>query len=136
MAKKKIVKISKKTKRRAIAQKNLSGGRVYIQSTFNNTIVTLADAEGQVLAWNSAGKLGYTGARKATPYAASIVAKEVADKAKNLGIRQIKIYVSGIGTGRDSAVRALQSGDFDVLSIADITPIPHNGPRPKKPRRV
>lgn len=111
-------------------------GRIYIQSTFNNTIITLSDTSGSCLAWNSAGKMGFKGARKSTPYVASLVSQVIADKCREYGLRSVQIFVSGIGTGRDSAVRALQSADLDVISIADTTPIPHNGCRAKKPRRV
>lgn len=137
MVKKKTPQASGKTKKKKIkVPKDLSSGRIYVQSTFNNTIVTLADANGNVISWNSAGKMGLSGSRKSTPYIASQVAKTIAEEARDLGIQKLKIYVSGIGTGRDSAVRALQGADLDVLSIADTTPVPHNGCRAKKPRRV
>lgn len=135
--KKKILSADGKTKKKKkVVQRDLSSGRIYIQSTFNNTIVTLTDADGGVISWNSAGKMGLSGTRKSTPYIASQIAKTISEKARDLGISKVKIFVSGIGTGRDSAVRALQGADLDVLSIADTTSIPHNGCRPKKPRRV
>jgi small subunit ribosomal protein S11 len=129
-------KKTKKTKKKTLIQRDLSSGRIYIQSTFNNTIVTLTDANGGTIAWNSAGKMGLTGTRKSTPYIASQVAKAIAEGARDLGIKKVAVFVSGIGTGRDSAVRALQGADLDVVSIADTTPVPHNGCRAKKPRRV
>ncbi len=134
---KKSPKISTKTKKKKkVIQRDLSSGRIYIQSTFNNTIVTLTDANGGVVSWNSAGKMGLSGTRKSTPYIASQVAKAISEEARDLGIQKVKVFVSGVGTGRDSAVRALQGADLDVLSIADITSVPHNGCRAKRPRRV
>jgi small subunit ribosomal protein S11 len=127
---------TKKAVKKVLAQRDLSSGRIYIQSTFNNTIVTLTDAGGNVIAWNSAGRLGLSGTRKSTPYIASQVAKAIAEQTRDFGIRKVSIFVSGIGTGRDSAVRALQGADLDIASIADTTPVAHNGCRAKKPRRV
>lgn len=129
-------KKAKKVKKKKPIQRDLSSGRIYIQSTFNNTIVTLTDANGGVISWNSAGKMGLSGTRKSTPYIASQVAKAISEEARDLGIQRVRIYVSGVGTGRDSAVRALQGANLDVLSIADTTAVPHNGCRAKKPRRV
>lgn len=111
-------------------------GRMYIQATFNNTLVTATDAIGNVLVWNSAGSMGFKGARKSTPYAGRVAAKEVINKAKNMGLKTIDIFVSGVGSGRDAALRALQGSGLEVTSIRDVTPIPHGGCRPKKPRRV
>lgn len=111
-------------------------GRMYIQATFNNTLVTATDAVGNVLVWNSAGSMGFKGARKSTPYAGRVAAKEVINKAKNIGLKTIDIFVSGVGSGRDAAIRALQGSGLEVTSIRDVTPIPHGGCRPKKPRRV
>jgi len=111
-------------------------GNLYISSTYNNTIITLADSLGNVLAWRSAGSIGFKGTKKATPFAASKVAEALCLVADKLGISKINVFVKGIGSGRDSAVRSLASHGLEILSIADITPIPHNGCRPKKPRRV
>jgi small subunit ribosomal protein S11 len=111
-------------------------GRVYIQSTFNNTIVTVTDPQGNVLAWGSAGTAGFKGSRKSTPYAAQITAQETAKKATDMGMREIDLFVKGPGPGREAAIRSLQSGGLQVLSITDVTPIPHNGCRPPKKRRV
>lgn len=122
----------KKKKNNVIVDK----GRMYIQATFNNTIITITDDKGDVLAWTSAGLLGFKGARKATPYAAQIAAKSVLEKVKNKGLTSIKLFISGVGSGRESAIRSLHGTGIQVTAIKDITPIPHNGCRPKKARRV
>ncbi len=111
-------------------------GKAYIQSTFNNTIVTLTDSQGNVIAWGSAGTAGFKGSRKSTPYAAQLAAHEVARKAMEQGLRQVEVYVKGPGSGREAAIRSLQSSGLYVISIMDVTPIPHNGCRPPKRRRV
>lgn len=111
-------------------------GRIYIKSTYNNTLITLTDAKGEIIAWSSAGSLGFKGAKKATAYAASIVVKNVLDKVANSGLKEVEVYVNGIGTGRDSAIRALPANNLEIVSIQDITPIPHGGCRQRKPRRV
>lgn len=111
-------------------------GRVYVQSTYNNTLVTVTDDGGNVLAASSAGALGFKGPKKATPYAASKVVETVINKIKKSGLRAVKVFVKGIGSGRESAVRALTTHGLDILSIKDVTPIPHNGCRPRKVRRV
>jgi len=111
-------------------------GRIYISSSYNNTILTLADLRGRVLAWTSAGLLGFKGTKKATPFAASRVAEAMAQAAKKLGIEKIEILVKGIGSGRESAVRSLATRGLNIVSIKDITSIPHNGCRPPKARRV
>ncbi|OIP23020.1 30S ribosomal protein S11 [bacterium CG_4_10_14_0_2_um_filter_33_32] len=129
---KKPTTIKKKKKIKKIVPK----GKIYIQSTFNNTTITLTDEKGNVLSWSSAGTLGYKGTRKSTPYAAGLAAKKVAEEARNYQTGKIDVIVRGVGSGRESAIRALNSSGMEVLSIKDITPIPHNGPRPKKPRRV
>lgn len=126
----------KNIKKTSKPQREVSRGRVYIYSTYNNTIITVTDLQGNVLCSSSAGKIGFSGPKKATPYAASLVAKDVMDKAKNFGLKEIQIFVKGIGTGRDAAIRAVAELGFNVLSIKDITPIPHNGCRPPKVRRV
>lgn len=111
-------------------------GNLYISSTYNNTIITLADTSGKVLAWKSAGSIGFKGTKKATPFAASKVAEALCIVGEKLGIFKINVFVKGIGSGRDSAIRSLASHGLEIASITDITPVPHNGCRPKKPRRV
>ncbi len=117
-------------------RKNVPRGRAYIQSTFNNTIITLTDLQGNTLAWSSAGATGVKGSRKATPYAAQIAAENAARRAMDHGLREVDVYIKGPGSGREAAVRALQASGIGLLSIRDITPIPHNGCRPRKRRRV
>ncbi len=111
-------------------------GRAYIQSTFNNTLVTLTDPQGNVLAWGSSGTAGFKGSRKGTPYAAQMAARDAARKAMTHGLRQIEVYVKGPGSGREAAIRSLQSAGLYITGIKDVTPIPHNGCRPPKKRRV
>ncbi|MFO7948157.1 MAG: 30S ribosomal protein S11 [Armatimonadota bacterium] len=111
-------------------------GRVYIKSTFNNTIISLADNEGNVLGWASAGTVGFEGTKKSTPFAAQMAADEIARKAQELGVQRIDAYVRGPGSGRETAIRALESAGLQVGTIKDVTPIPHNGCRPPKRRRV
>jgi small subunit ribosomal protein S11 len=111
-------------------------GVVFIQATFNNTIVTIADPEGNVISWSSAGSLGFRGSRKGTPFAAQQAALTAANKAGESGLRTVEVRVAGPGSGRESAVRALQTAGLDVRAIKDVTPIPHNGCRPPKKRRV
>ncbi|MCH8741466.1 30S ribosomal protein S11 [Patescibacteria group bacterium] len=111
-------------------------GRVYISTSYNNTICTLTDLQGRVLAWSSAGNIGFRGTKKATPFAASKVAEGIVQKAKKLGVERIEVLVKGIGSGRESAIRSLAARGLDILVIKDITPIPHNGCRPPKVRRV
>lgn len=111
-------------------------GRAYIQATYNNTLITITDNNGDILAWSSAGHLGFSGPKKATPYAASQIVREVTEKVKKHDVRELFVYVKGVGSGRESAVRTLNASGFQILSIKDVTPIPHNGPRPPKPRRV
>lgn len=125
-----------KTKKEVKEVKKLLRGQAHIQSTYNNTIVSLTDLSGNVLGWASAGHLGFKGAKKATPYAASLVVARVAEKVSPYGMREVDVYLKGIGSGREAAVRALQSNGLQVMSIKDMTPIPHNGCRSKKPRRV
>lgn len=124
------------TSRRKKKITQVSKGRIYVQSTFNNTIITLTDANGGVLGWETAGHAGFRGARKSTPYAAQVAMKSVVEKAQALQMEEVEIYVKGVGSGRESAVRALQGSGITVGNIRDITPIAHNGCRPKKPRRV
>ncbi len=117
-------------------RKSIPAGRAYIQSTFNNTIVTLTDNEGNVIAWGSSGTAGFKGSRKGTPYAAQLAARDAARRAMEHGLRQIEVYVKGPGSGREAAIRSLQSSGLYITSIRDVTPIPHNGCRPPKRRRV
>lgn len=122
--------------RRKKAQRHVSIGNAYIQATYNNTIVALSDADGNILSWSSAGHCGFRGPKKATPYAASVIVKSVIDKAEAFGLKDVHVLVKGVGQGRESAVRALNANGLNVLSIRDVTPIPHNGCRPPRPRRV
>ena len=117
--------------------KNIAEGRLYVKSSFNNTIVTITDQKGNSLAWSSSGHCGFKGARKSTPYAATTAIERTLEEAKKYGIKKLSVYIKGPGVGRDAALRYLRSKrDFDVEMIADVTPIPHNGPRPPKARRV
>lgn len=124
------------TKVRRRERKSVPRGRAYVQSTFNNTIVTLTDPVGNVLSWGTSGSSGFKGSRKSTPYAAGMAAENAARKAMENGLRQIDVYVKGPGAGREAAIRQLQSAGLLITSITDITPIPHNGCRPPKRRRV
>ncbi len=117
-------------------RKNIPRGRAYIQATFNNTIVTLTDPTGNVIAWSSSGSNGFKGSRKSTPFAAQVTAEAAARRAQEHGLRQVDVFVRGPGSGREMAVRSLQSSGVMVMSITDTTPIPHNGCRPPKRRRV
>ncbi len=117
--------------------KNLAEGRLYVKSSFNNTIVSITDAKGNTLAWSSSGHCGFKGARKSTPYAASTAIERVLEEAKKYGIKKLDVYLKGPGVGRDATLRFLRTKrEYDVELISDITPIPHNGPRPPKARRV
>ena len=126
----------KRTKAKRRERKSIPVGKAYIQSTFNNTIVTLTDPQGNVIAWGSSGTAGFKGSRKGTPYAAQMAARDTARKAMTHGLRQIEVYVKGPGCGREAAIRSLQSSGLYITSIKDVTPIPHNGCRPPKKRRV
>jgi len=117
-------------------RKNIPVGRAYIQSTFNNTIITLTDPNGNVIAWASAGTAGFKGSRKSTPYAAQIAADRAAKRGMEHGLRQVEVYVRGPGSGREAAIRSLQGAGIQVMSIRDVTPVPHNGCRAPKRRRV
>lgn len=125
-------KVSRKKKER----KNILNGIAHIQSTFNNTIITITDTNGNTIAWSSAGSQGFKGSRKSTPFAAQLAADDVAKKAQEHGVQNIEVYVKGPGSGREAALRALQAAGFNVTLIRDVTPIPHNGCRPPKRRRV
>ena len=122
--------------RKKKAKKQVATGCAYIHATFNNTIVTITDAEGNVLSWSSAGHCGFRGPKKATPYAASVIVKDAIDRIQEVGLKEVHVFVRGIGQGRESAVRALNAQGLSVLSIKDVTPIPHNGCRPKRQRKV
>ncbi len=125
------------TKRvRRIQRKNIERGAAHIHSTFNNTIVTLTDEAGNVISWASAGELGFKGSRKSTPFAAQMAAETASKAAMEHGLRKVEVYVKGPGAGREAAIRALQAAGIEVTSIKDVTPIPHNGCRPPKRRRV
>ncbi|MDP9370061.1 MAG: 30S ribosomal protein S11 [Chloroflexota bacterium] len=125
-----------KTRTRKRDRKNIPRGKAYIQSTFNNTIVTLTDPAGNVISWSSAGSNGFKGSRKSTPYAAQVTSEQAARKAMEHGLRQVDVFVRGPGSGREMAIRSLQTSGVMVVSITDTTPIPHNGCRPPKRRRV
>jgi small subunit ribosomal protein S11 len=128
--------MAKKVRTQKKVKKNIANGVVHIQSTFNNTIVTITDSVGNVVSWSSAGIQGFKGSRKSTPFAAQMAAQDAAKKAMEHGMRSVEVFVKGPGPGRESALRALQSTGFNVLTIKDVTPIPHNGCRPSKRRRV
>ena len=118
------------------SRKVIPEGKAYIQSTFNNTVVTFTDPKGNVIAWGSPGSAGFKGSRKGTPYAAQLAAQSAANKAKDSGLRQVEVYVKGPGSGREAAIRAIQATGIAVTTIRDVTPIPHNGCRARKRRRV
>lgn len=123
-------------KRRKKGKRQVLRGKASIQCTYNNTIVTLADQNGAVLAWSSSGHLGFKGAKKSTPYAATQVVADVTEKVKKYGLQELDVLVKGVGSGREASVRALANNGFNLLSIRDITPLPHNGCRPRRPRRI
>ena len=127
-------KAQKKSRKKV--KKNIALGVVHVQATFNNTIVTVTDPQGNVVAWASAGARGFKGSRKSTPFAAQLASEEAVRKAQEHGMRTVSVHISGPGSGRESALRALQTAGFRVTSIRDVTPIPHNGCRPPKRRRV
>jgi small subunit ribosomal protein S11 len=127
-------KVAKKV--RKAKKRTLTEGKVYIQSTFNNTMITITDNQGEVVAWSSAGRSGFKGSKKSTPYAASLAAKSAATKAVDMGMTQASVWVQGVGSGRDAAIRSLDAAGLHLGEIRDITPLPHNGPRPRKARRV
>lgn len=127
---------TKKTNMRKKTIRSVQKGKVYVQATFNNTIISVTDAMGNVLSWATAGGSGFKGARKSTPYAAQVTLKNAMDKAKPYNLESVEVFVAGVGQGRESAVRALQATGVAVTGIKDVTPIAHNGTRAKKPRRV
>ena len=126
----------RKTRTKKVVKKNISTGVVHIQSTFNNTIITITDAMGNAVSWSSAGLQGFKGSRKSTPFAAQLAAQDAAKKAQDHGMKTVEVYVKGPAPGRESALQALQAAGFNVTMINDVTPIPHNGCRPPKRRRV
>ena len=129
----KVLKIKKKKDK---IKKNITSGVAYIKATFNNTIISVSDDSGNIIAWSSAGSKGFKGSRKSTPYAAQIAADDVASKAQAHGIKTLSVRLKGPGSGRETALRALHARGFKILSIKDVTPMPHNGSRPSKKRRV
>lgn len=124
-----------KAKKKKIA-KGVTAGIAHIQASFNNTIITITDKQGNALVWSAPGIVGYSGSKKSTPFAAQVAATDAARKAKEIGLKEVDVYVKGPGFGRESAIRALQASGLVITSIKDVTPIPHNGCRPKKKRRV
>lgn len=131
-----VAKKGVKTRVKRRERKNIERGQAHIRSTFNNTIVTLSDANGNVLSWASAGQLGFKGSRKSTPFAAQMAAEEAAKKAMEHGLKTVEVFVKGPGAGREAAIRSLQATGLEVSMIKDTTPVPHNGCRPPKRRRV
>jgi len=133
---KEVVDAASVVKKSTKAGKTIETCRVYINVSFNNTLITMIDKNGGVLGWATAGSLGFSGPKKSTPFAASKVAEVINEKLRQLAPQTVEIIVKGIGSGRDSAIRSIAGGGFNITSIKDVTPIPHNGPRPKKVRRV
>ena len=131
---KKVIKSSYSKKKKS--KKNILNGIAYVQSTFNNTIISIADTNGNIISWASAGQKGFKGSRKSTPYAAQVAADAAATKALEFGMKTLNVEIKGPGSGRETALRALQARGFKILSIKDTTPMPHNGTRPPKKRRV
>lgn len=144
MGKKRVVKqigagIDNALKARSLSKtlkRKISNGILYVESTYNNTKLTLTDETGSVLTWSTSGSLGFKGAKKATPFAAGKIAEVIGEKASQAGLKEVKIIVKGVGSGRESAIRSFATFGIDIISIEDQTPVPHNGPKPKKPRRV
>lgn len=124
------------TRVRRRERKNITSGVAHVNATFNNTLVTITDAQGNAISWSSAGGMGFKGSRKSTPYAAQVAAESAAQKAQEHGMKTLEVNVKGPGSGRESALRALQAAGFNITAIRDVTPIPHNGCRPPKRRRV
>lgn len=123
-------------KKKKIVKKNITSGVAHVDSSFNNTIITISDAQGNTISWSTAGMMGFKGSRKSTPYAAQVAAEDAGRKAQEHGMKELDVRVKGPGSGRESALRALSSIGFTIKSIKDVTPIPHNGCRPRKRRRV
>ncbi len=124
------------TKKKKVGAQITSRGRIYITATFNNTLVTITNDKGETISWSSSGASGFKGARKSTPYAAGLAVEEAAKKVIPSGLKQVDVFIKGPGSGRDSALRAVKTAGLSISSISDVTPIPHNGPRAKKKRRV
>ena len=131
-----MAKVAKKVIKKRRERKNIEKGAAHISSTFNNTIITITDAQGNAISWASAGELGFKGSRKSTPFAAQSAAETAAKAAMEHGLKTVEVFVKGPGQGRESAIRALQTAGLEIVSIKDVTPIPHNGCRPPKRRRV
>lgn len=131
-----MAKQTRATRSKKRVRKNIEKGQAHIASSFNNTMVTLTDMSGNVISWSSAGQLGFKGSRKSTPFAAQEAAQEAATKAKEHGLKSVEVFVKGPGSGREAAIRSLQASGLEVTMIKDVTPIPHNGCRPPKRRRV
>ena len=125
-----------KTRVRRSERKNIAVGQAHIKSTFNNTIISITDPQGNVIAWKSAGQVGFKGSRKSTPFAAQLAAEACAKLAQEHGVRRVSVFVKGPGSGRETAIRSLQAAGLEIASIQDCTPVPHNGCRPRKRRRV
>lgn len=123
-------------KKKKAVQTTTPRGRAHVQATYNNTLITLADANGNVISWSSAGKMGFRGPKKATAYAAGVIVKDAVTRAMERGLKEVDVYVKGIGAGREAAIRAINANGLQVMSIRDVTPIPHNGCRAKGPRRI
>ncbi len=128
-----MAKVEKKKKKNVVVE---SVGQAHVQSTFNNIIISLTNNSGQVISWSSAGKMGFRGSKKNTPYAAQLAAEQCAKEAMDMGLRKVKVFVKGPGAGRESAIRTIHNTGIEVLEIMDITPLPHNGCRPPKKRRI
>jgi len=131
-----VAKKARGTRRKRRERKNIERGKAHIQSTFNNTIITLTDMDGNAIAWSSAGNCGFKGSRKSTPFAAQMAAEQAAKAAMEHGLKTVEVYVKGPGAGREAAIRSLQAAGLEISLIKDVTPIPHNGCRPPKRRRV
>ena len=131
-----MAKQTRATRSKKRVRKNIEKGQAHIASSFNNTMVTLTDPNGNVISWSSAGQLGFKGSRKSTPFAAQEAAQEAANKAKEHGLKSVEVFVKGPGSGREAAIRSLQASGLEVTMMKDVTPIPHNGCRPPKRRRV
>ena len=117
-------------------KKVVTSGKAYVKASYNNTLITFTDLSGDVLSWSSAGHVGFSGPKKSTPFASQSIVRDAATKAKERGLKEVRVFVKGVGSGREAAIRAINANGINILSIKDITPIPHNGCRPKKPRRV
>ena len=126
--------VAKPKKKKIVKQ--VPSGKAYVQATYNNTIISFTDQEGDVISWSSAGVKGFSGPKKSTPFAAQSIVKDAIEKAKKYGLKEVRGFVKGVGSGREAAIRAINSNGINIVSIKDITPIPHNGCRPKRPRRV